>query len=76
MTLRKALGYSLVALSFAAWAAIFALPFFDISLGQGAALTTGLIVAGEASFFIGIALLGKEAWGMLKQIFKRDNATK
>lgn len=71
MTFKKVIGYVLVVFSFVVWVAILTLPLFDISLGEGAALTTALIVAGEASFFVGIALLGKEAWAKLKAIFKR-----
>ena len=71
MVLKKAAGYILLALSCLAWAAIFALPLFEISVGQVAALTTGLIIAGEATFFLGIALLGREAWEKIKAIFRK-----
>jgi hypothetical protein len=71
MALKKAAGYILVALSCLAWAAIFALPLFDISLGEVAALTTGLIVAGEATFFLGIVLLGREAWERITAVFRK-----
>lgn len=67
--MRKASGYFLLGFSFLTWGAIAALPFFEISVGQAAALTTGLIIAGEASFLIGVALLGKEAWGKIKAVF-------
>jgi hypothetical protein len=69
MALKKAAGYILLALSCLAWAAIFALPLFEISVGEIAALTTGLIVVGEATFFLGIALLGREAWEKIKAVF-------
>ena len=70
MTLKKVAGYILLALSCLAWAALFALPLFEISVGEVAALTTGLIVAGEATFFLGIALLGREAWEKIKAVFR------
>lgn len=69
MALKKAVGYTLLAISCLAWAAVFALPLFDITVGEVAALTTGLIVAGEATFFLGIALLGREAWEKIKAVF-------
>ncbi|MEQ1813948.1 MAG: transporter suffix domain-containing protein [Candidatus Nitrotoga sp.] len=69
--MQKAAGYTLLALSCLAWAAIFALPLFDISLGEVAVLTTGLIVGSEAAFFLGIALLGREAWEKIKAIFRK-----
>ena len=69
--MRKASGYALLALSFLAWGAIVALPLFEISVGEAAALTTGLIVAAEAAFFLGIALLGREAWEKIKAVFRK-----
>jgi hypothetical protein len=52
MALEKAAGYILLTISCLAWAAIFALLLFEITVGEVAALTTGLIVAGEATFYI------------------------
>lgn len=71
MELRKAAGYILLVFSCLAWAAIFALPLFEISIGEVAALTTGLIVVGEATFLLGIALLGRDAWDKIKAVFKK-----
>jgi hypothetical protein len=71
MALKKAAGYVLLAISCLAWAAILALPLFEITVGRVAALTTGLIIAGEATFFLGVALLGKEAWEKIKGVFRR-----
>jgi hypothetical protein len=68
-TIRKACGYTLLALSFLAWGAIFSLPLFQISVGAAAALTTGLIIAGEVTFYLGIALLGKDVWHKIKAFF-------
>jgi len=69
--MRKAFGYFFVVLSLLPWAAIAALPFFEISIGMAAGITTALIVGGEVSFFLGLALLGKEAWGRIKAAFKK-----
>jgi hypothetical protein len=71
MTIKKTIGYVLLVVSCLAWAAIISLPFFGISVGKVAALTTGLIIAGEAAFFFGVALLGREAWGKIKAIFRK-----
>jgi hypothetical protein len=68
---RKAFGYVLLVLSFLAWGAIAALPLLDISIGTAAAITTALVVGGEASFFLAIALLGREAWGKMKSAFRK-----
>ena len=69
--MRKTLGYFFVILSFLPWAAIAALPFFDISIGMAAGITTGLLVGGEVSFVLGLALLGKEAWERIKAAFRK-----
>jgi len=69
----KAFGYFFVVLSFLPWAAIAALPFFDISIGMAVGITTGLIVGGEVSFLLGLALLGKEAWGRIRAAFKNGD---
>jgi hypothetical protein len=69
--MRKVLGYFFVVLSFLPWAAIAALPFFDISIGMAAGITTALIVGAEISFFLGLALLGKEAWERIKAAFRK-----
>ena len=69
--MKKAFGYTLLVLSLLAWGAIAALPLFDISIGTAAAITTALLIGGEVSFFVGIALLGKEAWEKVKSVFRR-----
>ena len=71
ITIRKVCGYTLLALSFLAWGAILALLLFRISVGVAAALTTGLIIAGEIAFYLGIALLGKDAWDKIKAFFRK-----
>jgi len=69
--LKKVLGYICLVLSFVVWGIIAALPFMDISKGEVAAATTGLIISGEVLFILSIALLGKEVWEKIKGIFKR-----
>jgi len=68
--MKKTVGYILLVLSFVSWAVIVLLPFLDLSKGQIAGVTTILIIAGEIAFLASIALLGKEAWGHIKAIFK------
>ena len=70
--MKKTFAYTLLVLSVLAWGAIAALPFFDISIGTAAAITTALLIGGEISFFVGIALLGKEAWEKVTSVFRRD----
>ena len=68
--MRNVTGYVFLVLSVLAWAAIAALPFMSISMTKAAAITTALVIGGEILFIAGIALLGKEAWGRLKSVFK------
>jgi len=70
--MKKMFGYLFLILSLVAWGLVALLPFIDISKGQVAGITTALIIAGEALFLISVALLGKEAWGHIKAIFKRQ----
>jgi hypothetical protein len=70
--MRKLLGYVLLVLSCVAWGVIPTLPFFDISVGEAAAATTGLIILGEASFFLGILFLGREVWEKIKALFRAN----
>jgi hypothetical protein len=68
MALKKVAGYFLLATSCLAWAAIFTLPLFEMTITALASVTTGLIIAGEVTFFLGIMLLGREAWGKIKAV--------
>jgi hypothetical protein len=70
--MRKLLGYVLLVLSCVAWGVIPKLPFFDITVGQAAAATTGLIILGEASFFLAVLLLGREVWEKIKALFRTE----
>ncbi len=70
--MKKITGYICLVLSFAVWGVIALLPFIDISKGTVATTTIFLIILGEVMFLISIALLGKEAWEHIKEIFKRS----
>lgn len=71
--MKKVIGYFLFVISFLAWAAIAVLPFLNLSIEVGAAITTGLIVGGEIAFFLSIALLGKEFLEKFKNLFGKFN---
>jgi hypothetical protein len=72
--MRRALGVALLVLSGLASAALFALPFLDITLAEGAVAAVALVVAAEAGFLLGVALLGREAWERLKSAVARLRA--
>ena len=71
--MKKVIGYFLFVISFVAWAAIAVLPFLNLSIEMGAAITTALIVGGEIAFVLSIALLGKEFLGKIKSFFHKFN---
>lgn len=65
-SLRKIAAYVLIVISFVAWLLIPALLWFELSVGQVAAATSALIVGGEVTFYLGVLLLGREAWERIK----------
>lgn len=54
------MGLMLVVLSFAFYGALMLVPFTPFSAGGKLQLSAGLIIMGEASFWIAILILGKE----------------
>jgi len=71
LSIRKLLGYGLLAICALAWLAVVLVPFLEVSLGQGAAIVTGLIVIGEGAFVVGVVLLGKDILNTLKTFITR-----
>jgi len=65
----KTIGYITLLTSLLLWLAIAIVPFLGYSKGQVAGIITGLIIAGEITFYLGIALLGKTIYMALKQKF-------
>ena len=49
---------------------IFVVPFLGMSKMQLAGITTGLIIAGEVSFYSGLLILGKSFWEKIKSKLK------
>ncbi len=69
--MKKMIAYVLLVLSIAAWGGIAALPLLDVSVGATATLTVALLIGGEIAFFVGVTLLGSEAWQKIKSVFRR-----
>jgi hypothetical protein len=63
----KTIGYITLLTSLFIWLAIAIVPFLGYSKGQVAGIITGLIIAGEITFYLGIALLGKTIYLAQKQ---------
>jgi hypothetical protein len=68
--MKTALGWLLVAVSFAPWAVYAALPFAPVARDTAALLATAAFVAGQVSFVAGLALVGRDAIVRIKDRFR------
>lgn len=67
----KIAGFIILGISVFVWLMIPVVPFLGFSVGKIAGITTGLIIAGEITFYLGIFLVGKEYLVKIKNAFKR-----
>jgi len=65
----KLLGYIIFGISMVFWALIAVVPFLGFSGAKIAGYTTGLIIAGEITFYLSIFLIGKDFLLKLKKKF-------
>ncbi|NYT02588.1 MAG: transporter suffix domain-containing protein [Methanosarcinales archaeon] len=63
----RMLGLVLVVLSFLLYGAVLLAPFLPVSLQRRAALTVMLVISGEAAFWLGALMLGREAASRLRR---------
>ena len=66
----KLIGYIIFGISCLLWGLILVVPFLGFSAGKIAGITTGLIIAGEITFYLSIFLVGKEFLVKMKNKFK------
>jgi len=66
----KITGYIIFSISMLIWALIFTIPFLGYSKIQIAGIMTGLIIAGEITFYLSIFLLGKTFYEKFKTKLK------
>ena len=59
-------------LSFAFYGSLMLVPFLHFSAGRKLQLSAGLVIMGEASFWIAVLILGKEAVSRFKNIDLRN----
>jgi len=71
----KLIGYIILGISIVLWLAIPVVPFLGFSVGKAAGITTGLIIAGEITFYLSIFLIGKEFLVKIKNKFKRKKTS-
>ncbi|MDP3644841.1 MAG: transporter suffix domain-containing protein [Bacteroidota bacterium] len=67
----KLIGYIVFGVSILIWFSIPVVPFLGFSVGVAAGITTGLIIAGEITFYLSIFLIGKEFLVKIKNKFKQ-----
>lgn len=68
--MKTAIGWLLVALSFAPWAVYAALPFVPVAPDTAALVATTAFVAGQAAFVAGLALVGRDALVRIRNRFR------
>ena len=67
----KLAGYIILGISILIWLMILVVPFMGFSGGKIVGITTGLIIAGEITFYLSIFLIGKEFLVKIKNKFRR-----
>ncbi len=66
----KTIGYILLITCVFLWLLIPLVPFMEFTAGKKAGIITGLIIAGEVTFYLGIAFLGKTIYAKIKDKLK------
>lgn len=66
----KLIGYIVFGISCLLWGMILVVPFLGFSAGKIAGITTGLIIAGEITFYMSVFLIGKVFLVKIKNKFK------
>lgn len=64
------LGLTLITISVLIFLTLFVIPFLGIDLKFKLSILTVLAIAGEISYWIGVLLIGKEAWKKFKELLK------
>ena len=64
------LGIVLIIISVFLFLTLFAMPFIPIETKYKIAVSTGLLIAGETTFWVGTLFLGKEVWIKYKAFLK------
>ena len=66
--IRRAFGLALIALSFAFYGGLLLVTFVSASARSSALLPALFVICGEASFWIGVLIIGKEAASKYRDI--------
>lgn len=68
----KLVGYIILGISIVIWLLIPVVPFLGFSVGNATGIITGLIIAGEITFYLSIFLIGKEFLVKIKNKFRKS----
>ena len=68
----KLIGYIIFGICCILWGLILVVPFLGFSTAKIAGITTGLIIAGEITFYLSIFLIGKEFLVKIKNKFRKS----
>jgi hypothetical protein len=66
----KVIGYIVLGLSILIWGLIFVIPWLGFSAGKIVGITTGLVIAGEITFYLSLFLIGKEYFAKIMSKLK------
>lgn len=69
-TWKLKLGIVLIVVSVILFLTLFAMLFISIETKYKISISTGLIIAGETTFWVGTLFLGKEVWNKYKAFIK------
>lgn len=64
-------GVGLILLSGILWFSLFAIPFTSLTLGQKAAVASGVFIGVQIAWWSGAALVGPQAVAKMKSWFRR-----
>lgn len=66
----KISGYIMLLISCLSFLTILLVPWFELTTGQKAGLTTGLIITGEILFYASLIILGRSFFNKIKNKLK------
>jgi hypothetical protein len=66
----KIIGFVILGISCLLFIMIPVVPWFDLSKGQIAGLTTGLFISGEVTFYLSLFILGRSFFDKIKSRLK------
>jgi hypothetical protein len=66
----RILGFVILITSCTLFLLIPVVPFAGFSAGRAAAIATGLLIAGEITFYLSLFILGRSFWDKIRNWFK------